>query len=165
MSRTVSIQVTATGASARRGAPEWLLNINRFGAQSPTANAVDAADMKEVDVEKNSGSTGGVDKAMLEVPKLPVHGHSRKNSDETIGGIKETERSSLNGKKAGVVVSVEADFVPDTLASGDGNESELYRRRPASAASKSTTSTRSGHERGDTGAITPLKSVHFPPRE
>jgi hypothetical protein len=152
--------------SARRGAPEWLLNINRFGAQSPTPTTVDATAMKEVDVEKNNGSTGGADNAMLEVPGLPVHGHSRKNSNESIGGTKEAESSSLDGKKTGVVVAAEAVFIPDNLASGDGNESELYRRRPVSATSKSTTSTGNGHEEGHMRAITPLKNVHFPaPRE
>ena len=124
--------------------------------------------MKVVDIEKNDAMTG-VDLAMLEVPKLPANGHSRKNSSESIGGTleaRETESSSLDGKKSSVVVAAEAGFIPDNLASVDGNDSELYRRRPTSSTSKRTSSTGSGQEQGHTGALTPLKSVHFPaPRE
>ncbi|KAH6907290.1 Sodium/hydrogen exchanger family-domain-containing protein [Coprinopsis sp. MPI-PUGE-AT-0042] len=57
VSRTVSLQVTATTASGRRPAPEWLLRVNRFTTRETpnSASPVEKTTSEEIDVEGKAG--------------------------------------------------------------------------------------------------------------
>ncbi|KAJ3502865.1 hypothetical protein NMY22_g18441 [Coprinellus aureogranulatus] len=175
VSRTVSIQVTATGTSARsrRGAPEWLLNINRFGVRggSPTAPSANAT--KEVDIENGTAAVESVRELAGgegDLSKLPYNSetNSRTGSAIEMKGVNDF----AGGEKAQATDHVEAVVIPDNLAVVEGAETELHRRRPGSAMTGSTTSIQvrvdgqngASQGTGENGA--PQKSVHFPePRE
>ncbi|KAH6908646.1 Sodium/hydrogen exchanger family-domain-containing protein [Coprinopsis sp. MPI-PUGE-AT-0042] len=57
VSRTVSLQVTATTASGRRPAPEWLLRVNRFTTRETpnSASPIEKTTSEEIDVEGKAG--------------------------------------------------------------------------------------------------------------
>jgi hypothetical protein len=54
----VSLQVTATTASGRRPAPEWLLRVNRFATRESPNSTSPIEKTEEVDVEGKAGITG-----------------------------------------------------------------------------------------------------------
>lgn len=168
----MSIQVTATGTSARirRGAPEWLLNINRFGTRSvsPTAATANGTTSKEVDVENSAGTAS---EALREVANdetdlanLPYKNPGVNSRVGSTVELKEMGTTSA-GKVSQVSGSGSAVVIPDNLVAEDGlNDSELYRRRPTSAMTGSTNSTQVQGDGNNEGAAegVAMKNVHFP---
>ncbi|KAF6761181.1 Sodium/hydrogen exchanger family-domain-containing protein [Ephemerocybe angulata] len=156
VSRTVSIQVTATATSVRSRhlAPEWLHHINRYvvGTQ-PASNTPEMTVVPPNDVENNAVKA----EKMSAIPSL-------ESLSKTYSG-----QAGPSSPRA-VNVSTEELMVPNLMVNDD---SELFRRRPTSANSETYAHSNSSTMKDevpstDTGELVeidvavPPKSVHFP---